>query len=320
MTFEPHKSLVASCLFALMSTAGAQSYPLKPVTLVAPTSVGGAPDIIARLIAERLSEQLGQQFVVLNRPGAGGNIGSNAVAKAAPDGYTILLGSIANTVNPHLVKPLPFELSELAAVSSLAAAVDLLLVHPSVPAKTVAELVAMLKAKPRTPAGYPGIGTTPHLSLEMFRRMAGVEVTSVPFQGGGALQQGVLSQQVSFIFGTTLGLLPRVRSGQLRALAVSSAKRIAVLPDLPTMAESGFPGFDVVAWFGIFAPANTPKPIIKRLSGEVVTALASPALRQRLLDLGAEPLGSSPDEFSAFVEGEYEKWGRVIRETGIRVR
>lgn len=318
MIFKLHKLLAASYFLALASAVCAQSYPSKPVTLVAPSTAGSAPDVVSRLIAERLSAQLGQHVAVLNRAGAGGNIGSNTVARAAPDGYTILLGSIANTINPHLVKSMPFDLSDLAPVSSVAGAPDILVVHPSVPAKTVAELVAMLKANPGTPAGHAGIGTTPHLSLELFRTMAGVELTLVPFQGGGALQQGILSGQVPFMFATTLGILPRVRSGQVRALAVSSAKRIAAAPELATVAESGLPGFDTAAWFGIFAPADTPKPIIDRLSVEVVKALALPTLRRRLIDLGAEPLGSRPDEFGAFVKAEYEKWGKMIRDANIQ--
>lgn len=320
MSSALRKFLAATCLAALATAVGAQTYPSKPVTLVAPSSPGSSPDVVSRLIAERLSAQLGQQFIVVNRVGAGGSIGSNTVAKAAPDGYTILLGSIANTINPHLVKSMPFNLSDLAPVSSIVGAPDVLVVNPSVPAKTVAELVAMLKANPGTPAGHAGVGTTPHLSLELFRAMAGAELTFVPYLGGGALQMGVVSGQVPFTFGTSLAILPRVRSGHLRALAVTSAKVLAAAPEIPTLAESGFPGFDTAAWFGIFAPANTPKPIIDQLSREIVKALASPALRQKLIDLGAEPMGSSPEEFAAFVKAEDEKWGKVIRKSGIQIQ
>ena len=244
MSFTRRRLLAAACFLAFASAVGAEPYPSRSVTLVAPSTPGSTPDVVSRLIAERLSAQLGQQVVVLNRPGAGGNIGSLAVANATPDGYTILLGSIANTINPHMVKSMSFDLSDLAPVSSVAAAPDILVVHPSVPAKTVTELVAMLKSKPGTPAGHAGVGTLPHLSLEMFRKMAGVEITFVPFQGGGALQQGVLGAHVPFGFLTTLGVLPSIRSGQLMAIAVSSAKRIAAAPELPTVAESGLPGFD----------------------------------------------------------------------------
>lgn len=316
-------SAIAALLWlTLASPVHAQSYPSRSVTLVATGTPGSATDVLARLIADRLTGRLGQQLLVLNRPGASGNIAADVVAKAAPDGYTLLLGSVQHTVNQHLFKSLPYKLSDFAPVSSVAAAPDILVVHPSVPVKSVAELVAMLKAKPGTLAGHAGVGTLPHLSLEMFRRMAGVEIAFVPFKtggGAGGLMQGVVSGQVPFVFGTTFGMLAAVRNGQVRALAVSSAKRIAATPELPTVAESGFPGFESVAWFGILAPANTPKSIIDQLSAEVIAALASPALRQRLIDLGAEPLGSSPEEFATFVKADDERWRKLIGEIGIRL-
>jgi tripartite-type tricarboxylate transporter receptor subunit TctC len=289
------------------------------VTLVAPSTPGSAPDVLARVMAQKLGEQLGQQVVVVNRPGAGTNIGTQAVAQAAPDGYTLLLGSIANTLNPHIMSNVGYRIEEFAAISSVAAAPDVLVVHPSTPATTVGELVAFLKAHPGTPAGHAGIGTTPHLSLEMFRRATGVELTLVPYKGGGEAQQGILGGQVPFMFATTIGILPRVRSGQLRGLAVSSAKRIAAAPELPTVAESGVPGFDVVAWFGFFAPAGTPKPLVDRLSAETRAALGAGDLRKRLVDLGAEPLGSTPEEFAAYVQAEFQRWGKLAREAGIRL-
>ena len=289
------------------------------MTLVAPSTPGSAPDVLARVMAQKLAEQLGQQVVVVNRPGAGTNIGTQAVAQAAPDGYTLLLGSIANTLNPHIMSNVGYRIEEFAAISSVAAAPDVLVVHPSVAATNVGELIALLKAKPGTPAGHAGIGTTPHLSLEMFRRATGVELTLIPFKGGGEAQQGILGGQVPFMFATTIGILPRVRSGQVRGLAVSSAKRIAAAPELPTVAESGVPGFDVVAWFGFFAPAGTPKALVDRLSAETRTALSAGDLRKRLIDLGAEPLGSTPEEFAAYVQAEFQRWGRLAREAGIRL-
>ncbi len=289
------------------------------MTLVAPSTPGSAPDVLARVMAQKLAEQLGQQVVVVNRPGAGTNIGTQAVAQAAPDGYTLLLGSIANTLNPHIMSNVGYRIEEFAAISSVAAAPDVLVVHPSVAATNVGELIALLKAKPGTPAGHAGIGTTPHLSLEMFRRATGVELTLIPFKGGGEAQQGILGGQVPFMFATTIGILPRVRSGQVRGLAVSSAKRIAAAPELPTVAESGVPGFDVVAWFGFFAPAGTPKALVDRLSAETRTALNAGDLRKRLIDLGAEPLGSTPEEFAAYVQAEFQRWGRLAREAGIRL-
>lgn len=313
--------LFALLLMAASELALAQSWPTKPVTFVAPSTPGSAPDVLTRIMAHKLSEQLGQQVVVVNRPGAGTNIGTMNVAQASPDGYTVLLGSIANTLNPHIMAKVGYRiLEDFAPVSSVAAAPDVLVVHPSFPPRSVGELIAELKAKPGTPAGHAGIGTTPHLSLETFRRAAGVEVTLVPFKGGGEAQQGILSGQVPFMFSTTIGILPRVKSGQVRALAVSSARRIAAAPDLPTMAEAGVPGFDVAAWFGFFLPAATPKAIVDQLSAETRKALAAPDVGKRLIDLGAEPLGSTPQDFAAYVRAEYQRWGKLASEAGIKVQ
>jgi tripartite-type tricarboxylate transporter receptor subunit TctC len=313
-----HK-LLAVLLACLPATLCAQTYPTRPLTWIAPSTPGSAPDVLSRVVAQKLSEQLGQPIAVVNRPGAGTNIGTAAAAQAAPDGYTLLLGSIANAINPHIMSKVGYRLDELAPVSSIAAAPDVLVVHPSVAATSVLELVAELKGKPGTPAGHAGMGTTPHLSLEMFRRLAGVDLTPVPFQGGGAAQQGILSGQIPFMFSTTIGILPRVRSGQLRALAVSSPRRIAAAPEIPTMAESGVAGFDVVAWFGLFVPAGTPRAIVERLSDETRKALGAPEVRKRLIDLGAEPLGSSPEEFAAYVNEEFTRWGKLAKEAGIRI-
>jgi tripartite-type tricarboxylate transporter receptor subunit TctC len=275
--------------------------------------------VLGRVLGQKLAELLGQQVLVVDRPGASGNIGSEAVARASPDGYTLLFGSIVNTTNPHMMK-VNFALEELTPVSSVAAAPDVLTVMPTTPARTFSEFVAWLKANPGASAAIPGFGSTPHLSLETFRRMSGTSVTVVPYQGGGQVLQGLLSGQVPFAFVTTVAVMPRLRSGQMIGLAVTSARRIAALPDLPTVAESGLPGFEVAAWFGVFAPAGTPKPIVDRLSAEIRKAVAAPEVRQRLIDLGAEPLGSTPEEFSAFVKSEYARWGVLIKEAGIKAR
>ncbi|MGQ0654494.1 MAG: Bug family tripartite tricarboxylate transporter substrate binding protein [Betaproteobacteria bacterium] len=313
------RAVLLLLLLLLGGAAFAQTYPSRPVTLIAPSTPGSAPDVLARIVAAKLADQLGQQVVVVNRPGAGTNVGTQAAAQATPDGYTILLGSIANTLNPHIMSKVGYKLEDFAPISSVAAAPDVLVVHPSTPANSLGELISLLKSKPGTPAGHAGIGTTPHLSLETFRRMAGVELTLVPFKGGGEAQQGILGGQVPFMFSTTIGILPRVRSGQLRALGVSSAKRIAAAPDMPTVAEAGLPGFDVVAWFGLFAPAGTPRAVVERLSSETRSALAAGETRKRLIDLGAEPLGATPEEFAAYVAAEFQRWGRLAREAGIKV-
>jgi len=314
--------LVALLFIPLLSVCGAsalaQGWPSRPITLIAPSSPGSTPDTVARILAQKLSEQLGQQVVVQSRAGASGNLGSESVAKAAPDGYTLLLGSIANTLNPHMMKGLGFMLDDLAPVSSVAAAPDILMVNPAVPANNLQELIAWLKSKPGTAIAIPGFGSTPHLSTVMLRAMTGIELNIVPYQGGGAVLQGLLGNQVPVAFGTSVSVIPRLRANQLRGLGVTSAKRLASMPDLPTLAEQGLTGFDITAWFGVFAPAKTPQAVIDRLSEETRKALASPDVRKRLTDLGAEPLGSSPAEFSAFVKTEYLKWGKVVAEAGIK--
>ena len=301
-----------------MAGAFAQNWPARPVTLVAPSSPGSTPDTVTRLLAQKLTEQVGQQVIAVSRVGASGNIGSESVAKAAPDGYTLLLGSIANTLNPHFMKGIGFSLDDLAPVSSVAAAPDILAVHPSVPANNLRELLDLMKAKPGMSAAIPGFGCTPHLSTVLLQSNAGVQLTVVPYQGGGGALQGLLGNQVPLAFLTSVILVPRVQGGQLRGIGVTSSKRLSSLPNLPTLAEQGLTGFDVSAWFGVFAPAKTPKAIIDRLSDETRKAVAAPDTRKRLLDLGAEPLGSTPEEFTAFVKAEYAKWGVVVKEAGIK--
>jgi tripartite-type tricarboxylate transporter receptor subunit TctC len=302
------------------STAWAQGYPDKPVSLVVPSTPGSTPDVIGRIAAEALAQQLGKQIVVLNKPGAGTRIGSAAVAQAEPDGYTLLLGSeTALTLNPHIVKKMNYQLEQLTPVSSVAAAPELLVVNNAVPAKNVQELVALLKAKPGTNAGHGGIGTTTHIALEMFRLMAGIQITQVPYKGGGETQTAIMSGQVPFMFSTTTTILPRVKAGQVRALAVASLKRVAAAPEIPTLAESGLPDFEVAGWFGVLAPTGTPRDIIERLSSEIRAGLARPEVRKRLTDLGAEPLGSTPEEFAAHMKEQYAKYGKLVKEAGIPV-
>jgi tripartite-type tricarboxylate transporter receptor subunit TctC len=300
--------------------ASAQEYPTRPISLIVASTPGSAPDVLGRIIAHRLSEQLGQQVVVLTRPGAGTNIGVASVTRASPDGYTIGLASSPITINPHIMPSVGYRLEDLAPVSTIASAAEVLVVHPSTKANTVRELIALIKGHPGMPAGHPGTGTTPHLALEMFRRMAGLDVLEVPYKGGGEAQQGILSNQVAFMFSTSIGILPKVRGGTLRALAVSSATRIASAPELPTVAESGLPGFDVVGWYGLFVPTGTPKPVVDRLSAETRAALASTEVRKLLIDLGADPLGSTPEAFASLVKDEFERWGKLVKEAGITMK
>lgn len=301
------------------SLAWSQAWPSRPMTLVVPSTAASTPDIVARLLAQKLSDQLGQQVVAVNRPGAGGNVGSESVARAQADGYTLLLGSIANTTTPHMMAKLGYKLEELTPVSSVAAAPDILVVHPSVPANNVSEFVTWLKSKTATPGAIAGPGSTPHLSMELLRRMTGADITIVPHQGGGPLIQNLVGGQIPFGFTTSVTAIPRIKGGQLRALATSSGKRIGSLPDLPTLAESGMAGFDVTAWFGLFVPAKTPAPIVQRLAEETRKAMQAADARARLIDLGAEPLGSTPEEFARYVSDEYAKWGKLIAEAKIQL-
>lgn len=306
---------------ALVTTsASAQTWPSRPLSIVAPSSAGSTPDVLTRLLAQRLSEALGQQMVVVNRVGAGGNVGSESVAKAAPDGYTLLLGSIANTINPHLMQNAGFTLDDLAPVSSFAAAPDILTVHPTVTAKNLAELLAWLRQNPGTSIAIPGFGTTPHLSTEMLKAMGNVQLNVVPYQGGGAVLQGLLANQVPLAFATSVSVIPRIKGGQLRAIGVTSRQPLSSLPEVPPMAASGLPGFEITAWFGVFAPAKTPRPVIDRLADETRRALADGEMRKRLADLGAEPLGSTPAEFASFVAAEHAKWGTLIRDANIKIQ
>jgi tripartite-type tricarboxylate transporter receptor subunit TctC len=314
----PMRIFMAMLLSFAMAGALAQAWPARPIQIIAPAPPGSTPDIVTRILAHKLSEQLGQQVITVNRPGANGNIASEFVAKAAPDGYTILLGSIVNTVNPHIMK-LAIALDDLAPVSSVAAAPDILLVNPSVPATTMRELIAWLKSKPSTPIAHPGLGSTPHLSAVFLQSMAGVDLTLVPYAGGNASLVALMGNHVPVGFVTSVVSVPPVRAGQLRAIGISSAKRISGMPDLPTLGESGLPGFDVTAWFGVFAPPKTPRAIIDRLSEEIRKAVTSDDVRKRLVELGAEPLGSSSaDDFAAFVKADSAKWGKVVKDIGIR--
>jgi tripartite-type tricarboxylate transporter receptor subunit TctC len=300
---------------AAVGAASAQTvdFPRHAITLIAPSTPGSTPDVLARLLAQRMSQAWNQSVVVVNRPGAGGDIGTDAVARAEPDGHTILLGSIANTVNPHLIAKRRKELDDLTPVSMLVIAPDILVVHPSSKLTNVQELIGYLKSNQGLAAAHAGTGTTPHLSLTMFGLQTGAPFVSVPYQGGGATLQGLLSQQVQFMFSTSVGVLPSVRSGQLRALAVTSTRRISAAPSVPTMEEAGVPGFDLAAWFGLFAPPKTPKSVVDRIADTARTVMIEPEFAQRLRELGAEPAYLAAPAFATHVAAEYAKWGRLAK-------
>jgi tripartite-type tricarboxylate transporter receptor subunit TctC len=298
----------------------AQAYPNRTIRLIAPFPAGGGTDSAARIIAARLSELLDQQVVVDNRPGAGSNIGAEAAARSAPDGYTLLLGAPPLAINRFLYPSLSYDsVTDLAPVSSLCRFPNILAVPVSSPLTSVRSFIDYARANPgKVTYSSPGIGTTPHLSGELFKRMAGIELIHVPYRGAGAgAITDTIAGRVDSAFNTTGSLLQTVRSGQLRGLAVTTLKRFPTLPDLPTIAESGVPGFDVSSWYALFVPAKTPPEIIARLNAATVAALSEPAVRARFEPLGVVVESSTPEGLGALLQSEIDKWGPIIKAAGI---
>ena len=302
--------------------AVAQSYPSKPVRLVVPFPAGGNTDIYARPIAQKLGELLGQQVIVDNRPGAGGSIGSELVAKAPPDGYTLIAGTTSTFgIGPSLYRKLPYDpVRDFAPVILSSLAQNMLIVHPSVPARSVKELVALARAHPgKLNFASAGNGTSSHVAGELFKSMARVEMTHIAYKGTGLAMVDLISGQVDMIFDSLATALTQVKAGRLRALAVTGARRFELMPDLPTVSEAGVPGFEVSAWFAIFAPANTPKDVVARLNSELNKVLLMPDIRATWTQQGAEVAGGSPERLALHVESELAKWGKVVREANIRL-
>jgi tripartite-type tricarboxylate transporter receptor subunit TctC len=315
-------ALIAMGFSAFISTvpATALDYPTRPVRFVVGYPAGGATDILARLIGQRLSEKLGQQFVVENKPGAGNNIGTEAVVNAEPDGYTILLVNPANYINASLYAKLNFNfLRDIAPVAAFNRTPNVMTVALSVPAKNVAEFIAYAKANPgKVNMASSGNGTSVHLSGELFMAMSGVKMQHVPYRGAAPAITDMLGGQVQLIFDNMPSIIQHIRSGSLRALAVTTATRSELLPDVPTLAET-VPGYEASALFGMGAPKKTPPEIIAKLNAEVNAVLAEPAIKAKLIELGGEPLIISPDEFGKQIAAETEKWGKVVQSAGIRV-
>ena len=308
---------------ALLSGAAlAQDYPSKPIRYIVPFPPGGSSDLIARAIAPRLSERLGQQVLVENRPGAGGMIGVDMVAKATPDGYVIGLAAAgALSSNISLYPSMPFQPEkDLAPVSMLAMIPFFLVAHPSQPA-SVKELIAAAKAKPGAISiGYGGNGSTMHLAGELFNMMAGIKLQPVPYKGSGPVSTDVLGGQVPLGMVDVPSAIAYVRAGKMRALAVTSKRRISAAPEVPTFEEAGVPGYEAIGWFGTVAPANTPAPVINRLHAEIVAVLAAPEIRERALAAGTEPFTTTPQEFAAIIREETRKWAQVIKTADIKLR
>jgi len=298
----------------------AESYPARPIRLIVPFPPGGPADALARIVGEKIGTSLGTAVVVENHAGAGGNIGMGIGAKAAADGYTLVLAPAGNlTVNPFLYRSVPYDVAkDFAPVTMLATVPNILVVNPTLPVKNVSELVKYAKAHPgEINFSSPGNGSGAHLAAELFKRMAGIDMVHVPFNGIAPAVTAVLGGQVQLMFAGAPSVLQQVKSGKLTALAVASLQRIAAAPDLPTLAESGFPGFDVTSWYGIVAPAGTSSEIITRLRTEMVTALKDPTVKAKLAGLGAEPVGNTPEEFAAMIKSETAKWGKIVKEANI---
>jgi tripartite-type tricarboxylate transporter receptor subunit TctC len=314
------KSAAAALAAAVLPRrASAQQYPSRPVRIVAGFAAGGGVDITARLIGQRLADRLGQSFVIENRPGAGGNIGTEAVVNAAADGYTLLLATLPNAVNASLYEKLNFNfLRDTAPVAGIIRVPMVILLNPSVPATTVPEFIAYAKANPgRLNMASAGNGSAPHMAGELFKMMAGVNLVHIPYRGQGPALTDLLGGDVQVLFATVPGTSDYIKTGKLRALAVTSALRAEVLPELPTVADF-VPGYETSQWYGLSAPKNTPAEIVARLNREINAAIAEPAMKARLAAIGGEPLPGSPDEFGRLIAEETEKWGKVVRAAGIK--
>jgi tripartite-type tricarboxylate transporter receptor subunit TctC len=310
-----------ACASVALAQAPSAMYPAKPVRVIVGVSPGSAADIPARAIGQKLGEALGQQFLIDNRPGAGGNIAAEIVAKSPPDGYTMLLGSIANAINTALYSRLPFDFArDFSPIALAASAPNLLVVHPSVPARSVADLIRLAKAQPGT-LNYASVGpgTVPHLAGELFKSMAGINVVHIPYKGGPQATTDLIGGQFPFMFGISANVLPHVASGRVRALAVTTAARLSWLPELPTVAESGLPGFEAVTWWGFLVPAGTSPVIVNRLNAEIVKALTHPEVRQQFAAQRIDGIGGTPEQFAAHISRETVKWAAVIRESGTRM-
>jgi tripartite-type tricarboxylate transporter receptor subunit TctC len=309
----------AAALPAMSQIAWSQAYPARPVRIVVGLAPGGATDIVARLMGQWLSERLGQQFVIENRPGAGTNIATEMVVRASPDGYTLLLVGGAHTVNATLYEKLSFNfIRDIAPVAGIVRLPNLMMVNPSVPAKTVPEFIAYAKANPgKINMASPGIGTTPHLAGELFNIMAGLNLVHVPYRGGAPALTDLISGQVQVMFLSPAASIEYIRSGRLRALAVTAETRWEALPDVPTVSEF-VPGYEATNWFGVGAPKATPAEVIDKLNKEINAALADPKMKARLADLGGTVLPGSPADFGKLIADEIEKWGNVIRALNIK--
>ncbi|QOT78936.1 tripartite tricarboxylate transporter substrate binding protein [Cupriavidus basilensis] len=299
----------------------AQAFPAKPVKIVVPYPPGGTNDIVVRLLAQKLGDSMGQPFVVENKPGASGNLGAEQVARAAPDGYTLLLVTTGHSIHPSLYKNLRYNIkTDLTPVSELTRGPMLVMVTPSLPYKTVRDVIAAAKAKPGSiNFGSAGNGSSTHLATELLSSMAGVKMTHIPYNGSAPAMADVMAGNAQLVMDLMFSALPQVNGGKLRAIAITGAKRSPLLPNVPTVAESGVPGFETLAWNGLMAPANTPKPIIDKLNAEIHKALDAPEMKERLRAQGFEPSPGTPEQFGTLIRSESDRWAKVVKSSGAKV-
>jgi len=319
----PARVALAGALLAAVAAAPAvaQTYPAKSIRMIVPFPPGGPNDILGRVMAAEMGRLLGQQVVIDNRGGAGGTLGSDLAAKAPADGYTLLLSGTASlSIAPSLYSKLPYDpVKDFAPVSLIATAPSILIAHPALPVRTVKDVIALAKAKPgQLNFASAGIGTPPHLAGELFKSMAGVSIVHVPYKGGGPALTDLLAGQVEMYFSGISSALPLVKDGKLRGIAVTSAKRTSIMPEMPTIAESGIAGYEVGNWYAIVAPARTPEVVVARLHGEIVKVLGIAEMKKRLVELGADPVGSTPEELARYQQAELAKWAKVVKAAGIR--
>ncbi|HET9403224.1 MAG TPA: tripartite tricarboxylate transporter substrate binding protein [Burkholderiales bacterium] len=314
------KTLLVSAALAAATTAGAADFPSKSIRLVIGFAPGGGTDTTSRALSTKLTAALGQQVIVDNRPGHSGTIAADILSKSTPDGHTLLLGTIALVINPILTKTMPFDtFKDLLPVTQAVDSTNILIVHPSVAAKSVKDLIALAKTKPLN-GGSSGIGGTGHLAVELFNLQAGTKITHVPYKGGGPAMVDLLGGNIQLIFATAASSISHIKAGKARALAVTTAKRSALVPDLPTVAEAGLPGYEANNWNGFFVPAKTPRPVVNRLNKEISTALLLPDIKEFLFKQGLDAAPGTPEQFAKYMRSEYAKWTKVIRAAGLEAK
>jgi tripartite-type tricarboxylate transporter receptor subunit TctC len=315
------QACAAALAFAATTATSAQSWPTKPISLVVPFAPGGTTDVLARSMAERLAHSLGQSVIVENKPGAGATIGADYVAKSRPDGYRLLMGSVHHTIASSVYKKLPYDFQkDFAPISTVALVPNVLVVNANVPADSVSALVALAKAEPnRLAYGSNGNGTAQHLIGTQFQNSTGTQILHVPYKGSGPLTADLLGGQVAMSFDTITPVLPHIKTGKLRPLAVTTARRSSALPEVPTLEEAGLKGFDIGTWFGVLAPAGTPPEIVARLNSEIVAIVQAPDFRQRMAEIGAEPIGNTAEQMAQQISDETAKFAALVKDAGVSI-